>query len=269
MTRDTKGIFISYRRGEATAYAGWLADSLSEDFGEQSVFRDMDSIEYGLDFVETIERAVSSAGVMLVVIGKSWLTVADAAGQQRRLQNPDDYVRREIATALQQGNVRVLPVLIQGASMPSADELPEELAPLARRNALELHDTSWADDVRRLTKAIAQSLEVGTEVEDPNPPARDPNLAAVLSAIIPGAGQAYNGRFLDGVLWFVFTLGLWVASGGLLGWVCHLVAPYTAYTYARDQGGRPRNDRTLVRPARFESANKWLSERLLSIKKAL
>src|SRR5215211_7044092 len=101
MTRDTKGIFISYRRGEATAYAGWLAENLSEDFGKQQVFRDIDSIEPGLDFVEAIERAVSSAGVVLVVIGKSWLTVVDAAGRQR-LQNSDDYVRREIAPALQQ-----------------------------------------------------------------------------------------------------------------------------------------------------------------------
>ena len=268
MTRDRKGIFISYRRVEAIAYAGWLADSLSEDFGEQQVFRDLDSIEPGLDFVETIERALSSAGVVLVVIGKSWLTVSDAAGRQR-LQNPDDYVRREIATALQQRNVRVLPVLIQGASMPSADELPEELAPLARRNAFEVHDTSWQDDVRRLTKAVAQSLGVGTEVDEPGTTARDPKLAAVLSAFIPGAGQFYNGRFLDGVLWFGFTLGVWVASSGLLGWVCHVVAPYTAYTYARDQGGRPRNDRTLVRSARFEFVKKWLSERLLSIKKAI
>src|SRR4051794_38294953 len=105
MTRDTGGIFISYRREEAAAHAGWLADTLSEHFGERKVFRDIDSIEPGLDFVEAIQHAVDSAEVVLTVIGKSWLAVADAAGQPR-LQNPNDYVRMEISTAIQR-NARV------------------------------------------------------------------------------------------------------------------------------------------------------------------
>jgi TM2 domain-containing membrane protein YozV len=63
---------------------------------------------------------------------------------------------------------------------------------------------------------------------------RDPTLAAVLSAIIPGVGQLYNGRILAGILWLIITPGLWIGTGGLLGWVCHIIASYTAYTYARD-----------------------------------
>jgi hypothetical protein len=90
--------------------------------------------------------------VVIAVIGKSWLTATDAAGRER-LQNPDDYVRREIAAALQR-NIRVVPVLVQGASMPSADELPDDLAALTRRSAFELHDTSWGDDTRRLAKSL-------------------------------------------------------------------------------------------------------------------
>ena len=63
---------------------------------------------------------------------------------------------------------------------------------------------------------------------------RDPRLAAILSLPIPGVGQLYNGRILAGILWLIITPGLWIGTGGLLGWVCHLIAAYTAYTYARD-----------------------------------
>ena len=63
---------------------------------------------------------------------------------------------------------------------------------------------------------------------------RDPRLAAILSLLIPGVGQLYNGRILAGILWLIITPGLWIGTGGLLGWVCHLIAAYTAYTYARD-----------------------------------
>src|SRR5829696_5900846 len=162
MTRDEKGIFISYRREDAAAYAGWLGEGLSEHFGEHNVFRDVDSIEPGLDFVEAIQRAVDSAEVVMAVIGKSWLIAADAAGQQR-LQNPDDYVRLEIATALQR-NIRVVPVLVQGASMPSATELPDDLTALARRNAFELHDNSWREGVWRLITRLEKV--VGSQEEE-------------------------------------------------------------------------------------------------------
>jgi len=63
---------------------------------------------------------------------------------------------------------------------------------------------------------------------------RDPTLAAVLSLLIPGVGQLYNGRILAGILWLIITPGFWIGTGGLLGWVCHVIAAYTAYSYARD-----------------------------------
>jgi TM2 domain-containing membrane protein YozV len=68
---------------------------------------------------------------------------------------------------------------------------------------------------------------------------REPGVAAVLSAIIPGVGQFYNGRFLAGILWLIITPGLWIGTGGLLGWVCHVISAYTAYSYARDHSGQP------------------------------
>jgi TIR domain len=148
MASDTKAVFISYRRDAGAGYAGRIADALVEHFGEDKVFRDIDSLEPGLDFAEAIERAIESSEVLIAVIGKNWLTATDAAGQ-KRLENPDDYVRTEIATALKR-NIRVIPLLIQGAAMPSARELPDDLAPLNRRNAFEIHDSSWRDDIRRL-----------------------------------------------------------------------------------------------------------------------
>jgi hypothetical protein len=122
MPEEPAGIFISYRRDESAAYAGRIADSFVEHFGEDNVFRDIDAIEPGLDFVEAIERAISSSDVLIAVIGRSWLTATDSTGRER-LQDSHDYVRMEIAAALQR-DIRVIPVLVQGASMPSADELP-------------------------------------------------------------------------------------------------------------------------------------------------
>jgi hypothetical protein len=152
MAPNTKGIFISYRRAGNAAYAGRLADKLSEHFGEHMVFRDIDSIEPGLDFAEAIERAVGSSEVLIAVIGRSWLTATDTTGRER-LQNPDDYVRMEIVTALRR-NIRVIPVLVEGASMPSVDELPGDLAPLTRRHAFELHESSWREGVQRLVTRL-------------------------------------------------------------------------------------------------------------------
>jgi hypothetical protein len=167
MASDSERVFISYRRDESAGYAGWIADSFEEYFGEDKVFRDIDSLEPGLDFSEAIERALESSEVLLAVIGKHWLTATDAAGQ-RRLENPHDFVRIEIATALKH-NIRVIPVLVQGASMPSADEVPEDLAPLTRRNAFELHDTSWRDDFRRLIIVIERVIK-GTSAATPDDP---------------------------------------------------------------------------------------------------
>ena len=123
-------IFISYRREETAYPAGWLYDRLAGHFGGQ-VFKDVDSIELGDDFVEVITRAVGSCDVLLALIGDEWLTITDEHGR-RRLDNPDDFVRLEIEAALSR-RVRVIPVLVGEARMPHADELPDSLAALVRR----------------------------------------------------------------------------------------------------------------------------------------
>lgn len=145
-------IFISYRREDSEGYAGWLYDRLSAHFKSEQVFMDVDNIEPGLDFVEVIENAVGSCDVLLAVIGRQWLTVADARGR-RRLDNPEDFVRLEIAAALERA-IRIIPVLVSGAAMPTSEDLPPALAKLARRNAIELTAQRWNHDIGRLIRVV-------------------------------------------------------------------------------------------------------------------
>src|SRR5690349_17123265 len=130
------GIFVSYRREDSRHVAGRLYDRLCDHFGPGAVFMDVDSIEPGLDFAEAIERAVGRCRAVLVLIGGSWTAVRDEQGR-RRLDDPDDLVVLEVRAALER-DVRVIPVLVDGAPAPRRVDLPAELAPLARRNALRV-----------------------------------------------------------------------------------------------------------------------------------
>lgn len=150
-------IFISYRRGTSSAHAGRLADRLSAEFGGDYVFMDVDTIEPGADFVDHIEDAVGNCDVLIALIGDEWLECRDDQGH-RRLDDPEDFVRLEVGAGLER-DIRVVPVLVEGAAMPRADELPEPLRRLARRNALEVTDTRWRHDVGRLIEAVHKVLE--------------------------------------------------------------------------------------------------------------
>jgi TIR domain len=150
-------IFISYRREESRWSARSLYDRLSASFGPKQIFMDIDAIALGEDFIKAIERTVSECDVLIAVIGASWLTSKDDQGD-RRLNNPEDFVRMEIATALSR-DIRVIPVLVDGALMPRPTELPDDLKPLVRRNALRISDTSFDGDCQRLVAAIKQVLE--------------------------------------------------------------------------------------------------------------
>lgn len=145
-------IFVSYRRADTQQAAGRLADDLGQHFGAEKVFRDVENIGLGLDFSDALNHELESCGVMLALIGSRWLSVTDEAGQ-RRLDNPDDWIRQEIATALRR-NIRVVPVLIDGAALPPADALPEELRPLVRRQGLDLADARWRGDLSRLIQTL-------------------------------------------------------------------------------------------------------------------
>jgi len=145
-------IFVSYRRDDTAYPSGWLFDRLTQHFGKDQVFKDIDSIQLGDDFVEVITAAVASCDVLLAIIGREWLTIADEAGR-RRLDNANDFVRLELETALTR-NIRIIPVLVEGARVPRADELPPSLAKLARRQALELSPSRFDFDVGRLLKVL-------------------------------------------------------------------------------------------------------------------
>jgi TIR domain len=161
---STGRIFISYRRDETAYPAGWLFDRLAQHFGSAQVFKDVDSIELGDDFVEVISRAVGSCDVLLALIGDQWLTIADLHGQ-RRLDDPDDFVRLEIEAALAR-KVRIIPILVDGAKMPRADELPAGLSGLVRRQALELSPSRFEYDTSRLLKVLDATLAEMRSAQD-------------------------------------------------------------------------------------------------------
>ncbi|MCO4772114.1 MAG: toll/interleukin-1 receptor domain-containing protein [Deltaproteobacteria bacterium] len=150
------GVFLSYRRSDAVAYAGRLHDSLREHFEDERIFMDLDDIGTGEDFVHALDAALESVKAMVVLIGPTWETVENEGG--RRLLQQGDWVRAEVARGLA-SDILVVPVLVGGARFPDVDDLPEELRDLGRRNALEVTDTRWAYDVGRLIEALRESLE--------------------------------------------------------------------------------------------------------------
>lgn len=149
-------IFISYRRDDSAYAAGRLYDRLSQHFGASNVFMDIDAIELGVNFREKIENAVGHCDVLIAMIGKQWLNIKNAQGQ-RRLDDPNDFVRLEILAALSR-NIYVIPVLIDGASMPSSTELPKGLSALCERNGIEVRHRQFNDDANRLVDGLKSVL---------------------------------------------------------------------------------------------------------------
>jgi predicted ATPase len=145
-------VFLSYRREDSAGHAGRLADNLLDRYGAGSVFMDVESIEAGADFTEAISRAIAGADAVLVVIGPGWLDSAGPEGA-RRIDAEADFVRREIEGALA-AETRVIPVLVGGATMPAEEGLPPSIAALARRNAIELQDRRWREDVDALIDVL-------------------------------------------------------------------------------------------------------------------
>jgi hypothetical protein len=168
------GIFISYRRDDQAGFAGRLADVLVSTFGADSVFRDIEDIHPGEDFVVAIEKQLAAVDVMLVVIGPAWLTVS--RNGVRRLDEPEDFVRREIEAGMKSGKA-VLPVLVGGAAMPAEKDLPPGIAALARRQSFILSDIGWTSDVARLVDVIKPYFPVSRR------PARRSGLVWGLAAL--------------------------------------------------------------------------------------
>jgi hypothetical protein len=152
-----RSIFVNYRRNDSEGESGRLFDDLEKNFGTNSVFMDVSGIEPGKDFRKAIDQSVASCTALLAVIGPQWLDVRDDAGH-RRLDDANDFVRIELAAALQR-QVRVVPVLVRSAKMPRAEELPDDLKELAYRNAVELTHARWKSDVDVLVRALRPYME--------------------------------------------------------------------------------------------------------------
>ncbi len=154
------GVFVSYRRDDSQGFAGRLADDLGERLGDDRVFRDIE-IPIGSDFTEVLHRAIAASDVLLVVIGRRWAAGA-VRGQPSRLFEPTDWVRTEIEAAFARDK-HVVPVLVGGATMPSATDLPEGIRRLVKLQAAKVRDRHWDDDVDALAdrlRALAPSLDL-------------------------------------------------------------------------------------------------------------
>ncbi|MBP9100766.1 MAG: SUMF1/EgtB/PvdO family nonheme iron enzyme [Nitrosomonas sp.] len=177
-------IFINYRRKDSAPYAGRLYDRLASHFGHDHVFMDIDQIEPGEVFDQVIQDKLKAVQAAVVLIGPRWLDIAEANGQ-RRLDDPDDWVRLEIAALLERG-IRVIPVLVGGATLPKSMQLPECLVPLTRRQAIEITDHRFHADADKLIKVLEKIMGV-----PPASPAAEP-YSVTISTTPMSPTQLYN-----------------------------------------------------------------------------
>ena len=155
--RSMPRIFLSYRRNDAAGHAGRIFDRLERAFGSDNVFMDVAGIGPGENFAEAIDRRISDCEVVLVVMGREWLGQGDAeGGETARIAHEHDFVRAEVMAALRLKKV-VIPVLVNGAALPSRDMLPGDLVELLALNAIRLHDDGFREDVTRLIQAIKRT----------------------------------------------------------------------------------------------------------------
>jgi TIR domain len=151
-----RSIFLSYRRDDASGYAHAIYARLREEFSDHQIFMDVDTIKPGADFVEAIDAALASCGVLLALIGRNWLSSNSESG--RRIDNSNDFVRIEISRALER-RIPIIPVLLDGASTPRSEDLPENIRYLARRNAFEIRSTRFQSDLGQLIDVLKRTLQ--------------------------------------------------------------------------------------------------------------
>jgi TIR domain len=151
-------VFLCYRREDSGGFAGRIQDQLVRDLGADVLFMDVDNIPFGLNFVKVLRDEVAKCDVLLAVIGQNWLDSRDERGG-RRLDNPNDFVRIEIETALKR-DIPVVPILLDGVRVPKADDLPDELGELSLRNGIDVHLASFHSDVSRLIYGLKRQLNI-------------------------------------------------------------------------------------------------------------
>lgn len=185
-----KNIFISYRVQDTSGETGRLVDALKNHFEEDQVFMDIDKIEPGVDFTEVISRSLDICDVMLAIIGPNWQG-RDGNGRSR-IKKPDDWVRLELSTALKR-NIRVVPVLVDGATLPDVSELPEDLEGLSRRQTYEISNKRWRYDTEQLIHFLQNSIGVSPKRQavhmqpgslSPTPPGNKSGIPVWLKVVI-------------------------------------------------------------------------------------
>ena len=201
MTNREKLIFISYRRDDSADIAGRIYDRLVQKFGREVIFKDVDTIPFGVDFRKHLNDAVEKCSVLLAVIGRQWLNMPNEAGK-RRLDNPADFVRIEIEAALER-NIPVVPLLVRGASMPKPGDLPSCLENLAYRNGLPVRsDPDFHRDMDRLIAGLAAALGVrafasGRKIT-PATPKKNPDILKITTPLEMELIRIPAGEFLMG-----------------------------------------------------------------------
>ena len=197
-------IFLSYRRGDTGGYAGRLYDDLAAALGEDNVFRDLDTIGPGVDFTRAITEAIAACDLVLAVIGPQWLDATKEG--RRRLDDPEDFVRLELGSALSTEKALV-PVLVGNATLPAASALPEPLKPLVKHNAIEVSDERWDYDIGRLVAAARQIAGIPEQKQAPAVPEAPPPPAP---ARRPPAARRSGFRPLK-TIWSLMGFGLLIA----------------------------------------------------------
>lgn len=243
------GIYISYRRDDTRHAAGRLADDLAPHFGAGNIFRDIEAIDPGVDCVRALEQALKPCVVMLVLIGPQWMAAQDAQGR-RRLDSEADAIRVEVAEAMRRG-IRVIPLLVDGVALPAAESLPADLRALGGRQALQLSDSRWRNDVQRLLETLAQV-----------PGLRPLTVAAARSSDAPpaasaGAGSVSRPSKAGNPVWIGIAIGVLGMLGaaayfGELGGVGEPVAPSSSAAFDQPLQRQPQpaaDDRQLNAPA--------------------
>ena len=152
----SSGIFICYRREDAAYAAGRIYDKLRDRFGRDRIFIDVENTAAGDDFVEGINRYLQTCAVFIAVIGEHWLISADGT---RRLDAPTDFVRLELATALQRPGVRIIPVLVhEKARMPDPKDLPDEVKEFSRKHAVKIDHERFKTDIAELLEKVDRAI---------------------------------------------------------------------------------------------------------------
>ncbi|MGI9423560.1 MAG: TIR domain-containing protein [Hyphomicrobiaceae bacterium] len=210
----TQKIFISYRREDAQAAAGRIFDRLSAAFSKANVFMDVDAIEPGTDFVSLLDDRMSQCELLIAVIGPDWASITDGNGNPR-LNNPNDYVRLEIGSAIDR-EIRLIPVLVDGAQMPDSESLPDDLKSLARRQAVEISHHRFHDDAERLSEFLSRTLDLQASASHGSgePAASSSHLVAQSGSSWTDTLISFQGRIARKPFW-IWSVVLMIASVAL------------------------------------------------------